>query len=392
LVLPSFHSPVNKGSLGAFEKPRLMTTLKYAPGQNYDCTHCGKCCRSDWHILVNPESVAKIRGSALELRVIQETGEPALIGRGAKKEVAHAASGACVFLNGENLCSVHAELGSESKPDGCHKFPFLPVRTPEGVFVGVSFYCSAAQRNEGRPLAVHEAFVNTMLDEETIGAAPMTVHRHVNIEWKVYRTLEDFLDRTLDFDRGLAAICSVLARVKARHFEISQTELDRLLGYTDQTHRQAALARPFLGQLLGYLGVDTEDGIAAFSRSLLADRVLSWRRFNNWTGRLSTLEESEFPDWAQVELDRYLRALLFRKFLIAERPMVQNLSVLYLLPKLFKITAELSRRGRGAAEMEPCDIYRAFDECEYSFVTHANNLVKMLARLGRTLVDGTDVL
>ena len=125
-----------------------MAPLRYLPGQNFDCSLCGKCC-AGWRILVDDESASKIRGSALELRVIQETGHPALTGRRGQRETAHNAQGQCVFLNGQQLCSVQSDLGAESKPTGCHKFPFQYCRTPHGVFIGVSFYCSAAQRNHG---------------------------------------------------------------------------------------------------------------------------------------------------------------------------------------------------------------------------------------------------
>lgn len=74
-----------------------------------------------WQILVDEDSRAKIRGSALELGVIEETCQPVFKRRGRQLEMAQNQQGHSVFLKDCQLCSVQAELGGLSKPLGCQE-------------------------------------------------------------------------------------------------------------------------------------------------------------------------------------------------------------------------------------------------------------------------------
>ena len=52
-----------------------------------------------------------------------------------------AADGGCVFLMGDQRCSVHAELGPEAKPEGCRRFPLGLVGTPSGGRITTEHRC-----------------------------------------------------------------------------------------------------------------------------------------------------------------------------------------------------------------------------------------------------------
>lgn len=391
----SWSSASDAGAPGVPLKPEPMTTYPAPPmhfheGQNFDCSQCAKCC-GGWHILVDPEAASKIQGSRLELRVIQETGKPALNRRGKDKEVAFGSDGKCVFLQADKLCGVQGQVGPEAKPHGCYKFPFLTTNTPDGVFVGLSFYCSAAQRNEGRPLQVHQESILRVTDEEMVGAEPMSVHRKVTMEWGVYKCLEKFIAEGLNFNHALAALTSLLGRAGGRAVQMSEEELTRLLARPYKIVRQGALMRPYFAAMVAHMECDRKEDIPGFTTPLLTDRPLVFQRFNSFEGKLSDIEAAGvLPKWARPELDRYLQALLFRKFLIAERPIFHNLAVMAMLPRLFSFCAGLSRLSRGNGPLQMVDIHRAFDECEYSFITHSSNLDRTFAQLGRALVEGSD--
>ena len=297
--------------------------------------------------MADPASRALIRGSPLELRVIQETGGPAFRRSGRSMELAQTPESRCVFLNSQNLCSVQAELGAASKPQGCHKFPFQFTPTPEGIFVGVSFYCDAAQRNEGRELSHHAESIVALLDQEAfVGDEPMTVHRRVTMWWPTYRALEEWV--LADLPGALACLAARVRSARGRPLELTARDLGGPPGAVD---RLDSVVDAFWPELIEPLG---SDGV-----------------------------EADLPDWAQAELDRYLRALIFRKYLITERPILHNLSILYLVPRLFRLCAGWSQRSRGAAELGMADVYRAFEDCEYHFVTHALDWEKTYARLAQ---------
>ena len=368
----------------------MSPPLHFSPGQHFDCSMCGKCC-GGWRIVVDAESRAKIRGTALELRVKQESGGLAFKRRGDSMETAQNSDGRCVFLNAQQLCSIQAELGPECKPQGCHKFPFQFTRTPDGVFVGMSFCCVAARSNRGRDLKVHGDSILAMLDQEQpVGREPMPVHRKVTMEWPAYRVLEELVSANLALDGALAGLSALVARA-GRAVNLTSEDLRSALTRAYDFELQAKLAEPFFATLIGYLEVDTADGLPAFQQAILADREVTFRRFQDWTGQPHQVEAAgQLEPWAQAELDRYLKSLLFRKFLVTERPIQHNLSILYMLPRLFRFCAGLSRLSRGSETLDLEDVHRALDECEYTFITHATTLDRTCAKLGQVMVGMFD--
>lgn len=307
--------------------------------------------------MVDEESRAKIRGSTLELRVIQETGRPAFKRRGRQLEMAQNQQGHCVFLDGQQLCSVHGELGGPSKPLGCHQFPFQSTITPDGVYVGVSFYCNAAQRNEGRPLQVHAQSVAAVLDQaDEVGLEPMPVHRKVTISWEAYKVLEECL--LADLDSTLTGLSRIVAATGGRRRCLTSDDVVAALTGADMAHLTRA-AQPFWPVLTGYL-----------------------------PGQTPPAEPPErLEPWAEADLDRYLKALIFRKFLLIERPILHNLSMVYLLPRLFRFCVESNRLARGSEKVDPVDIWRTLDDLEFYLFTHATGLDRTYARLAQAMVD-----
>ena len=379
---------LERGPIFSFERLPMNSTLHFVPGQNFDCSLCGKCCAardSAWQILVDPESRSKIRNTALELRVIQDTGRAAFRRRGGEVEIAQRADGRCVFLNPKRLCDVQGELGPQSKPKGCQMFPYQLTRTPDGVFVGLSYYCEAARRNEGRPLEAHGSSILGLLDQEPlVGDEALPVYRRVTMNWSTYRVLEDFLTSQLDVPTAMAAMVSLVAPAGIRRREVGAEDLRRALQGRYDLARQALRADPCLGPIVAHL----EGAPRGLARALAAQEQVTFEAFN-WTGQMAVAEAAgTLPAWAQEHLERYLRALLFRKFLVADRPLLSNLAILYLLPRLFSLCAGLSRLSRYGRELEGCDIDRAFNECEYHFVTHASALDRSYSLLVARLFPG----
>src|SRR5687767_14626337 len=99
--------------------------------QHWDCHGCTDCCRQ-YLVGVTDEEQARITGQGWE-------SDPAMKGVrlfkrfggwfSRKKALNSRADGACVFLNEQGGCRIHAKFGSEGKPLPCRIYPFVLVPT-----------------------------------------------------------------------------------------------------------------------------------------------------------------------------------------------------------------------------------------------------------------------
>jgi hypothetical protein len=64
-----------------------------------------------------------------------------------------------------------------------------------------------------------------------------------------------------------------------------------------------------------------------------------------------------------------------------ERPLLANLAVLYLVPRVLRTYTAISSLARSAAEPEIADYYRALDVVEVDLVTHTKGLDALYAAL-----------
>jgi Fe-S-cluster containining protein len=119
------------------------------PGARFTCHANGLCC-SDVHVLgpIEEAELVPLRpmGHSLGQRI---AGRDASVKGWAFRVVD---TGACPFLQDDNLCRVHATLGPQSKPATCRLFPFYLVATPTGVRVATSHRCTCRSVGQRDPL------------------------------------------------------------------------------------------------------------------------------------------------------------------------------------------------------------------------------------------------
>jgi Fe-S-cluster containining protein len=353
----------------------------FLPGQNYDCVRCGKSCREKWRIHADVHTEKQIAESALAARRIAETGVSSVF----VKHPEHAGSlvkrhdGACIFLRSDDRCAVHAELGVNAKPVGCRTFPFLPVNTPDGVFVGITFYCTAAKRNHGRPMDAHVWGLKELLPMGRMYVAGFERQKLSNagngfVTWPVYRRLE-----TLVREGGMARALLALVHLNATlEGAVSLEALEKAwmaaqpdrLATNDRLHRHEQL---LLTQILITLEITETGACEEAVDAFLTDRKVSLTQ-SGWTGTARSLDPfiSSTPAWLEAEITRYEAALIFRKFLALHRPLVTNTAVLYAMPRLFRLYSAISAANRKAPEIEREDCEYAFDRLEL-FLTHTTN-------------------
>jgi Fe-S-cluster containining protein len=354
--------------------------IHFLPGQNYDCVRCGKSCRM-WRIQSDPHTEERIAGSELAARRMEETGAPGVFTKhpenGSDLLTHH--EGACIFLQEDNRCGVHAHLGATAKPAVCRQFPFLPVNTPDGIFVGISYYCTAAKANHGRPMDAHVWSLKEVLPLQRMratGFEPQNLSAGSNavMAWAVYRRLEERV-REGGMARAVCALADLSVRVEGtvtrEALEEAWTTAKPEMLVTDVGLQH--WERLFVTTLLITLEVpDARFRRDAIQTFLAGGEIVLTPP--GGTGTAFSLDQSivEMPGWVEIELARYEAALLFRKFLALHRPLLDNAVVLYVTPRLFRLYAAISAAKRGAAEVEREDGDYALDRMEL-FLTHATN-------------------
>lgn len=133
---------------------RLPLTILPLPPQHYSCHGCGNCCR-DFTVQLRPEDLRRLEEQRWEERL----GEPVAVEFRGQRYLRQRADGACVFLQPDGLCRVHAEFGLEQKPLACRLFPFVFAPGQQRVMVGLSFACQSVRANKGAALTTHLAQV-----------------------------------------------------------------------------------------------------------------------------------------------------------------------------------------------------------------------------------------
>lgn len=204
-------------------KPRLTPPPAL---QCYDCHCTGDCCRGYFQVQVTEDEQQRILGQGWSERS-GFAGRPLFRGRPGQEVLAHRDDGACIFLNAEGLCSIHAEFGEEAKPLACRMYPFVLVPAGDEVRVDVRFDCPSVAASKGRALPEHQDALRRMRKE----AAPDTATgRAVLIapgregDWKLARRLAALFDQviadiSLDLTRRVLACAWLGAHLRDAPFE-----------------------------------------------------------------------------------------------------------------------------------------------------------------------------
>ena len=124
---------------------RVKTTM-FSIVAAWACQKRGKCCGS-WQIHVPP---SQLRDMALKCAEKGEAEDALLLMAAHLPERRQGAAcvmptrqGMCMFLE-DNLCGYRMRHGAETLPVSCKKFPYVAIRTPERIIMGLSFACPTA--------------------------------------------------------------------------------------------------------------------------------------------------------------------------------------------------------------------------------------------------------
>ena len=125
--------------------------------QNWSCHNCGGCCRQH-AIEVTEEEWQRILSQGWTEQDETPTGNALFEWHAgppwAKRyRLAHQADGACVFLNEQGLCRIHAKFGEAAKPLPCRIYPYAFHPAGKKVTVSLRFSCPSVVANRGRTMS-----------------------------------------------------------------------------------------------------------------------------------------------------------------------------------------------------------------------------------------------
>ncbi|WP_437207014.1 YkgJ family cysteine cluster protein [Planctomicrobium sp. SH664] len=134
--------------------------------QNWNCHNCGGCCRQHAVLITDAE-----QKRILSQNWGPESGIPAgqplfaqdksWVGSSPLR-LAQQTDGACVFLNEQGLCRIHAKFGEAAKPLACRIYPYAFHPAGKEVAVSLRFSCPSVVGNRGEPLTNQKKELQTL--------------------------------------------------------------------------------------------------------------------------------------------------------------------------------------------------------------------------------------
>lgn len=358
-------------------KPEVSVKLHFPPDQNYDCVMCGRGCETLWSIPVEPTVAERLESHPLGLRLIDEQGaaferleDGSIVIYYADKEKPR-----CGFLDEQKLCQVHAQLGMEAKPTSCQQFPFQVTETPDGVYVGVSFFCTSVRQNSGRPLAEHEPWLRDLMRRgigvATIEADRVEVASAIYTQWSDYVSFEaEFREKMAQQGLDLTVQQALVACARASqqspcrlaaglsHFEVDEAPLGGQISSMLDT-LLFTLVKLFLDDT-------TPERIAALDQAYFEGQSLSLSEFQ-WQGswhELIRFQDGAVSESFEDDLDRWAEMQIHRKALLIRRPLLDNLWMLVLIPRYVRLATALHAQRAGRSQASSEDFFEALERAE----------------------------
>ena len=217
--------------------------------QNWSCHNCGGCCRQH-AIEVTEEERQRILSQGWTANDGTPTGD-ALFERHAgppwakRFRLAHQPDGACVFLNEQGLCRIHAKFGEAAKPLACRIYPYAFHPAGKQVTVSLRFSCPSVVANRGRSMKQNadeiKQLARAIVPEGYERAPPPALNANGSVSWPDFFRLVNAIDADLNrtdmpFAVKLQLILLWLAVVEEAHFDkLSGAQLSEFLDIIRQS-------------------------------------------------------------------------------------------------------------------------------------------------------------
>ncbi|MFA5504601.1 MAG: YkgJ family cysteine cluster protein [Vulcanimicrobiota bacterium] len=340
----------------------------HTPPLQYDCISCGKSC-SDFQVEITPQDVARIQHSTTTEKLVNEGFTPLQVVD--DRVFVAKLNGSCFFLDEDRLCSLHKHGGFSNKPTACQTFPFAPMATPDGVFLGLSFYCTAVAQSKGRPLEGREAELSYLLAlpecEEVSADSQWSLWGEQAVDWPNYLQLEEFCRAGVSQHPRYGLIQAVWRLVMAVTG-----------GGTEYLSKPVPLQQEGLWsvnlisrKLIPVMESKEPVVSSAIARALTQDQGFESPALGAEV--VLQMPPNEYPEWFSQELSRYLEHVLFRKALLKAPNVLARICLLVAAGELLA-TYAYNHAHLRERELCPDDFYKAVGIVEGRLMLHANGL------------------
>ncbi len=179
---------------------KLRVLPEPEPNGHWSCGACGACCHG-LAVEVNAQEESRIDASLYE-DILGEHGfiEEAFIDptRPAVRILRQRAeaNAACIFLQKDGYCAVHARQNMQAKPDACQIFPNMVIHTPDKkVRLAMRTNCRTMHESfeSGQPVQEHREHVLRIL--QTSGTYQLPKQMHVFGDYVAYSETETLRTR-----------------------------------------------------------------------------------------------------------------------------------------------------------------------------------------------------
>lgn len=235
------------------EVPKSLPLISPHGFQKYDCNGCSNCCRGRFGINLSQQDYERLLSQNWTCSELGIPEHSLVETKAGQHRLAHRPDGACVFLQDDGLCRIHAKLGEPAKPLGCRMYPFRLIPAGDEVRADMRFDCPPVARNEGRPVSGHAADLRGLLKivaPDGTRIAPPPYFGSVTLPWKALARITDAFERllgdvSLDLTRRVIACVNMSALLRDRR--VALLEEPKLGDYLDALvgdMQEAALADP----------------------------------------------------------------------------------------------------------------------------------------------------
>jgi len=183
--------------------------IELPAGQNWNCRGCTDCCRHSPFVILSEADRDRLlqqgwtRADGVDPEHMIESGVN-------HYRLALKPDGACVFLNEQGLCRIHARFGEAAKPLPCRVYPLLLYPAGKQILVGLKFSCPTAGANDGEPMTAlaHQIpkLARLVLPEDHEDLPPSPVAAGAALEWPDFRRYVLALDRFFTAEKVSVAL------------------------------------------------------------------------------------------------------------------------------------------------------------------------------------------
>jgi Fe-S-cluster containining protein len=328
--------------------------LNFNEDPGYPCLGCGGCCQK-WEICIGPETMAALKDTPLARRLDEATGGGGLFHYSEDMEIwlIKKVDERCVFLDGQEGCLIHKEIGYNAKPVFCREYPIRLFPTPDGIFVGASFKCPSVLEGPRGDTCSMTDEIEAWLKEH---GARLPLDRTcaftdgITTDWEGYKAVEVFTGKCIESastpGEGLwnAFMTMLMLSLECRRDGLESLTAERIKDFLknpppfpfERDEIYFTLEKQTALGLITIMETEESDSGGANFGILLNGGKLNSRTFGQPVdvGELQAYARKNMEHFKAPLIIRYLTSLIWGKIMLKRRSILGGLAQLIIITPL----------------------------------------------------------